>query len=139
MKTQSHQDAEAFSGIEYAAECAEVIAEAAKTSGRKVRLNDGGFEVEYKPGQWAQFACISHTRWTYPDREENNKALRLASEGLPEQMVLAVNSHAALLEVCKKWADIIQGGDKFSRLEPWAQECVTDIRAAIAQASEVQP
>ena len=51
-------------------------------------------------------------------------------------IVRAVNSHYALLEVLGKWADVIQGGDKPERLEPWAQECVSEFRQALALATK---
>ena len=45
-----------------------------------------------------------------------------------------INAFPDLVAACEKWADIIQGGDRFERMEPWAQECVSDLRAALAQA-----
>lgn len=48
----------------------------------------------------------------------------------PRQLM---EQRAELLEVVGKWADIIQGGDKIENIEPWAQECVSELRAAIAK------
>lgn len=41
------------------------------------------------------------------------------------------SQNTKLMAVCEKWADIIQGGDSFKQLEPWAQECVTDLRSQV--------
>ena len=39
-----------------------------------------------------------------------------------------------LLAACTRTAEIIQGGDRFESLEPWAQEIVQSLNAAIAKA-----
>jgi hypothetical protein len=57
------------------------------------------------------------------------------AEAYADRIVRAVNSHEELLEALQKWADIIQGGDKLEKLEPWAQECVTEFRNAITRAT----
>lgn len=69
------------------------------TARPKIRYNDGGFEVEFRPGEWGQFACTAHTRWTYPDENYCGAALRVASEGLPDVIVRAVNEYEALKAV----------------------------------------
>lgn len=38
----------------------------------------------------------------------------------------------ALRAACKSVADRIQGGDRFESIEPWAQEVVSELRAALA-------
>jgi len=76
-----------------------------------IRFDDGGFEVEFRPGQWAQFACVSHTRWTYPDTERNNAALAEASKHLPALIVKAVNSYALLLAVAEAARKMHVDGD----------------------------
>lgn len=44
--------------------------------------------------------------------------------------------NAELLAALREIADIIQGGDKLERCEPWAQELIRRARAAIAKAEE---
>lgn len=50
-----------------------------------------------------------------------------------------IASAPALLAALKDVADRIQAGDRFERLPPWAQEIVSQARAAIAQAQGGKP
>jgi hypothetical protein len=49
---------------------------------------------------------------------------------LCEERRRLLDQNTRLREVCRKWADIIQGGDKLERCEPWAQEAITELRSA---------
>ena len=51
------------------------------------------------------------------------------------EIALRWNAHLDLLAACERTVEIIQGGDRFGKLEPWAQEIVTEIRAVIAKAT----
>lgn len=65
-----------------------------------IRYSDGGFEIQFKPGEWGQFACMAHSRWMAPG-QANNILLRKASECLPALIVKAVNEYDALNAIAK--------------------------------------
>lgn len=42
--------------------------------------------------------------------------------------------HNVLVKFIERWSEIIQGGDKLERLQPWAKDFINEARQAIAEA-----
>ncbi len=134
MKTQSHKDAENFSGIQYGdpdtlRQCAEVIAEASKDEAtpRPWRLlGPDGSNIIAPTGQVIIVADKAERHW------KANAAL----------IVRAVNSHAALVEALKSMLPyakkLLQVSGSIDGIVGDRDDTLWDIEKAQAAIDEVQ-
>jgi len=85
---------------------------------------------------WPMIGGPPRSVWT-GDRRRSHRSRICTVERRREEFEANARLIAAapeLLAACTRTAEIIQGGDRFESLEPWAQEIVQSLNAAIAKA-----